>query len=103
MEKNKKIKNPIILPTLNNFESFEEVQKLSKSWNPLPEKGKTLKSSVSVEKHSNFINCSQGYFNKGKHKGIMVKNVDKNYLTWVFTNIKLNECENKLLKKYLVV
>ena len=47
---------------------------------------------------SNFINCNQGYFNKGKHKGKMVMNVPIKYLLWVYENIyELNKSEIRVL------
>jgi hypothetical protein len=85
-----------------NLKKFAEVQKLSKSWNPIPQRGSTLpRLQSTVERHSNFINTSKGYFNKGKYKGIQVKDVNKQYLQWVKDNIHLNISELKLIKKYL--
>lgn len=70
--------------------------------NPLPIRGQinNTKVFVSIESNSNFINCKGGYFNRGKYKGIPVKDVKKHYLKWVLENISLNQSELKLLRKY---
>lgn len=85
-----------------NLRKFAEIQKLSKSWNPLPIRGSTLpRLHDTVDKHSNFINCSQKYFNKGKYKGIFLKETPQEYLRWVVINIELNNSELKLIRKFI--
>jgi hypothetical protein len=87
----------------SNFARYNKVQQLSKTWDPLPERkdiGKT-KLKETQETKSNFINCSGGYFNIGKYKGVEVKSVPKWYLIWVMENIELNTTEKKLLTKYI--
>lgn len=52
------------------------------------------------EKLSHFINCNQGYFNKGKYKGKLLEKVPVNYLIWVLNNVSdLNKTEIKLLSR----
>ena len=62
-------------------------------------KGKLPKNLKSTQQPlSNFLNCSGGYFNKGKHKGKMISNVPIKYLLWVYENISnLNQSEVRLL------
>lgn len=62
---------------------------------------KTVKLQQTIEKHSNFINLNQGYFNKGKYKGISVDKTPTTYLKWVLQNIELNVGETKLLNKLI--
>jgi len=84
------------------FEEYEKVQKLGKSWNPLPRRedlGKTTRRKESIEKKSGFINCAQGYFNVGKYKGIPVKDAPLWYLSWVVEKIELNPTELNLIRK----
>ena len=86
----------------NNLKKFAEVQKLSKSWNPLPVRGSTLPRLYNtVDRHSNFINCSKKYFNKGKYKGIFLKDTPQQYLKWVAQEVELNDSELKLIRKYI--
>jgi hypothetical protein len=82
------------------LERLERLEKLNRSWNPLPELTPTkLYSTISPQ--SNFINCSGGYFNKGKFKGSQVTKVDVGYLRWVERNVSLNETERKLITKVI--
>ena len=84
------------------YEQSAKVEALAKSWNPLPERGKTLKRlSSTIERHSNFINCKQGIMNVGKYKGIELKDVPIWYLKWVVNNIQLNQTELEIIKKRL--
>jgi hypothetical protein len=85
-----------------NLQKFAEVQKLSKNWNPLPERGSSLpRLQNTVDRHSSFINCSQRYFNKGKYKGIFLKDTPQEYLKWVVQEIELNNSELKLIRKFI--
>jgi uncharacterized protein (DUF3820 family) len=54
-----------------------------------------------IEPNSNFINISQGYFNKGKYKGTPVSKAPMHYLKWVMENIELNKGETSLLNKLI--
>jgi len=86
----------------NNLRKFAEIQKLSKSWNPLPQRGSSLpRLQNTVDSHSSFINCSQKYFNKGKYKGIFLKDTPQQYLKWVAQEVELNDSELKLIRKYI--
>jgi hypothetical protein len=86
----------------NNLRKFAEIQKLSKSWNPLPVRGTSLpRLQSTVDRNSSFINCSQKYFNKGKYKGIFLKDTPQQYLKWVAQEIELNDSELKLIRKYI--
>lgn len=68
-------------------------QRLNKKRKP-----KNLKSTQ--QKLSGFINCNQGYMNKGKYKGQLIDRVPLNYLKWVVENISnLNSTERKLLSR----
>lgn len=68
-------------------------QRLNKKKKP-----KNLKSTQN--KVSGFINCKQGYMNKGKYKGYLIDKVPLNYLIWVEENVSnLNTTERKLLLK----
>lgn len=90
--------------TLRNrkLEQSNKLKQLVESWNPLPERGKTLpRLQSTVEKNSNFINCKQRYMNIGKYKGIDIKDVPTSYLKWVQKNITLNQAELNLIKKYI--
>jgi len=58
-----------------------------------------LKQTVNL--NSNFINLSQGYFNKGKHKGTPVSNASLDYLKWVMETIELNIGEKNLINKLI--
>lgn len=83
-----------------NKKRAEEVDKLAASWNPLPVRGQQqVRLSSTIESNSNFINCKQKYFNKGKYKGIDVKDVPRWYLKWVVDNIQLNQSELNLIRK----
>ena len=85
-----------------NLRKFAEVQKLSKSWNPLPERGSSLpRLQTTVDRHSNYINCSQKYFNKGSYKGIYLKDTPQQYLKWVVDQVYLNDSELKLIRKFI--
>ena len=85
-----------------NLRKFAEVQKLSKSWNPLPERGATLpRLKNTVDKHSNYINCSQKYFNIGKYKGIFLKDTPQQYLKWVADQVHLSYSELVLIRKFI--
>ena len=86
-----------------NFTNYHKVQRLSKSWEPLPERTKpsNVKIRTTVESNSNFINCSGGYFNVGKYKGVAVKDVPVWYMNWVISNINLNPTELKTIRKYI--
>ena len=81
------------------------ITKLEKKW--IKEEEQRLKTEnpfrlkETIELHSNFINVSQGYFNKGKHKGTPITNVPLNYLKWVMENIELNKVESNLLNKLI--
>jgi len=86
-----------------NLKKFAEIQKLSKSWNPLPKVGDTLpRLGSTVDRHSNFINCSKKYFNKGKYKGVGLKDTPQQYLKWVVDMVELNDSELKLIRKYFI-
>lgn len=86
----------------NNLKKFAEVQNLAKSWNPLPQRGTSLpRLQNTVDRHSGFINCSQKYFNKGKYKGVFLKDVNQRYLLWVVQEVELNDSELKLIRKYI--
>jgi len=84
-----------------NKKVAEAVDALAKSWNPLPERGKTLSKKVNKEfsTNSNFINCAQQCMNKGKFQGIDIKDVPIWYLKWVVDNISLNPSELNLIRK----
>lgn len=85
-----------------NLQKFAEVQKLSNSWNPLPQRGSSSpRLQSTVDRHSNHINCSQGYFNKGKFKGIYLKDTPQYYLKWVVQEVYLNDSELKLIRKFI--
>lgn len=85
-----------------NLRKFAEVQKLSKSWNPLPVLGSSLpRLQSTVDRHSSFINCSQKYFNKGKYKGMFLKDTPQDYLKWVIAEVQLNDSELKLIRKFI--
>jgi hypothetical protein len=83
----------------------DSITQIDKKW--IQEEVKRLNSENSfrlkqtVDPHSNFINISQGYFNKGKHKGTPVSNVPLNYLKWVMENIELNKGETNLINKLI--
>lgn len=86
----------------NNLAKFAEVQRLSKSWNPLPQRGSSLpRLQSTVDRHSSFINCSQKYFNKGKFKGVFLKDTPQYYIKWVVDEVELNDSELKLIRKYI--
>jgi hypothetical protein len=81
-------------------EESEKVDKLARSWTPLPERGKTLSKVNKVfSTNSNFINCAQQCMNKGKYQGIDIKDIPVWYLKWVVNNIELNDSELKLIRK----
>lgn len=64
----------------------------------LNKKGKPKNLKSTQEKLSGFINCKQGYMNKGKYKGQLIDKVPLNYLIWVDNNVStLNKTERKLL------
>lgn len=82
------------------LEQSKKVDELAKSWNPLPERGKSLpRINKEFSTNSNFINCSQQCMNKGKYQGIDIKDVPIWYLNWVVNNIQLNQSELNLIKK----
>lgn len=83
-----------------NKKRAEEVDKLAKSWNPLPVRGQTLpRMNKEFSTNSNFINCAQQCMNKGKYQGINIKDVPIWYLKWVVDNITLNPSELNLIRK----
>lgn len=104
--KNMKLKQKIKLRKAalekKKLEQSKRVDELAKSWNPLPVRGQTLPRLTStIEKNSNFINCKQGYMNKGKYKGVDITSVPLWYLKWVVNNIQLNDSELKLIRKII--
>lgn len=100
MKANKRIKKNNIGREKRKYELAAKVDALVKSWNPLPERGKTLpRLSSTIEKNSNFINCKQGVMNVGKYKGIELKDVPVWYLKWVANNIQLNKTELEIIRK----
>jgi len=102
MKKNRLERENEELIKQKNLKKFAEVQKLSESWNPLPERGSSLpRLQSTVDRHSSFINCSQKYFNKGKYKGIFLKDTPQDYLKWVISEIELNNSELKLIRKFI--
>lgn len=83
-----------------NKKRAEEVDKLARSWNPLPVRGQTLpRMNKEFSTNSNFINCAQQCMNKGKYQGIDIKDVPVWYLKWVVDNITLNPSELNLIRK----
>ena len=85
-----------------NLENFKKVQELANSHNPLPVRNqKNHKVRSSIELHSNFINAKQNIFNLGKYKGVDLSSVPIHYMNWVVNNIKLNEAELSVIKKYI--
>lgn len=87
----------------DNFKDYYKVQRLAKSWDPIPDRNKPsdIKIRTTIQTNSNFINCSGGYFNVGKFKGVSVKDVPVWYMNWVVSNINLNPTELKTIKKYI--
>ena len=84
-------------------DGVKPITKSEKKWikQELINNQKMVRLQQTVDKHSNFINLNQGYFNKGKYKGISVDKTPTNYLKWVLENIELNVGETKLLNKIL--
>lgn len=82
---------------------IKPITKQEKKWikQELLNNEKTVRLQQTIEKHSNFINLNQGYFNKGKYKGISVDKTPTTYLKWVLQNIELNVGETKLLNKLI--
>lgn len=64
-------------------------------------KENSLRLKETIDPHANFINVLQGYFNKGKYKGIPVNKVPSKYIEWVKENIELNKTEMNYLNKIL--
>ena len=87
----------------DNFKDYYKVQRLAKSWEPIPDRNKpsNIKIRTTIQTNSNFMNCSGGYFNVGKFKGVSVKDVPVWYMNWVVSNINLNPTELKTIKKYI--
>lgn len=85
-----------------NKKRAEAVDKLARSWNPLPERGKSLKRlNKEFSTNSNFINCKQKCMNKGKYQGINLNDIPVWYLSWVVNTISLNQSELELIRKYI--
>lgn len=85
-----------------NLIAYQKVQELSKTHNPLPKRGqKNTKLRSTIELHSGFMNAKQRYFNVGKYKGVDLDSVPVSYMNWVVSNIRLNESELKLIRKYI--
>jgi len=82
---------------------IKPITKQEKKWikQELLNNEKTVRLQQTIEKHSNFINLNQGYFNKGKYKGISVDKTPITYLKWVLQNIELNTGETKLITKLI--
>ena len=86
------------------MQSYNKTQKLGKSWNPLPKRediGKSSRLHSTVDSRAGFINCTQGYFNVGKFKGVQIKDVPISYLIWVANQIQLNPSELNVLRKVI--
>jgi hypothetical protein len=82
---------------------IKPITKQEKKWikQELLNNEKSVRLQQTIEKHSNFINLNQGYFNKGKYKGISVDKTPITYLKWVLQNIELNTGETKLITKLI--
>ena len=82
---------------------IKPITKEEKNWikQELLNNQKTFRLQQTIDKHSNFINLNQKYFNKGKYKGISVEKTPITYLKWVLENIELNTGETKLITKLI--
>jgi len=88
----------------NLFEEYKKLHKVGTPWNPPPKRedlGKGYRSKETVERRAGFINCKQRYFNKGKFKGVLLKDVPLYYIKWVTDTIDLNPTELQLIRKTL--
>ena len=101
-----KLKQKIQEDKLRNkiLNDYQKTQALGSSWNPPPRRedlNKVVRRKESVERRAGFINCKQKYFNKGKYKGVSIKDVPISYIKWVTDTIQLNPTELELIRTIL--
>lgn len=101
-----RVKKKIEEDALRNkiLNDYQKVQQLNSSWNPPPRRedlNMVVRRKESVERRAGFINCKQKYFNKGKFKGVLLKDVPLYYIKWVTDTIDLNPTELQLIRKTL--